>query len=54
MNVAKYIQEKGVKHAIQVIYKYKIDIVLQKILGVFLRNKPLKDIIMIESHNDFD
>ena len=54
MNVAKYIQEKGVKHAIQVIYQYKIDIVLQKILGVFLRSKPLKDIIMIESHNDFD
>lgn len=54
MNVAKYIQEKGVKHAIQVIYQYKIDIVLQKIMGVFLRNKPLKDIIMIESHNDFD
>ena len=54
MNVAKYIQEKGVKHTIQVIYQYKIDIILQKIMGVFLRNKPLKDIIMIESHNDFD
>lgn len=54
MNVVKYIQEKGVKHAIQVIYQYKIDVVLQTIMGVFLRNKPLKDIIMIESHNDFD
>ena len=54
MNAIKYIQEKGIKQTFHVIYQYKLDIVIQKVLGVFLKNKPLKDIIVIESHNDFD
>ena len=54
MNVLKYISQNGMKHTAEIIYMYKIDIVIQKICGVFLRNKTLKDIIVIESHNDFD
>lgn len=54
MNPIRYLKEKGIKHAFDVIYRYKIDRALQKILMLFLRHKPLKDIIMIESHNDFD
>lgn len=54
MNVLKYISQNGIKHTTEIIYMYKIDIVIQKICGVFLRNKPLKNIIVIESHNDFD
>ena len=54
MSVYEYIKKNGVKHAIEVAYKYKIDIILIKILGLFLKDKPLQDVIMIESHNDFD
>ena len=54
MNILKYISQNGIKHTVEIIYIYKIDIVIQKVCGVFLRKKPLKDIIVIESHNDFD
>lgn len=54
MNVLKYISQNGMKHTAKIIYMYKIDIIIQKICGVFLRTKTLKDIIVIESHNDFD
>lgn len=54
MNPIQYIKSKGLKHALQVVYKYKIDIILQKIMGTVLKRKPLKNIIVIESHNDFD
>lgn len=54
MNFIKYIKEKGMKHALEIIWKYKIDKVIQKIILLFVKNKPLKNIIVIESHNDFD
>ena len=54
MNIVNYIKDKGLKRTILVIYQYKIDIVIQKILYLFLKNKKLKNIIIIESHNDFD
>ena len=38
MNAIKYIQEKGIKQTFHVIYQYKLDIVIQKVL---------KDIIVI-------
>ena len=38
MNVLKYISQNGMKHTAEIIYMYKM----------------LKDIIVIESHNDFD
>ena len=54
MNPIKYLKKNGIKHTIKVIYAYKIDIIIREILGVILRNRPLQDIIVIESHNDFD
>lgn len=54
MNVIGYLKDKGIKHSISVIYKYKIEIILEKIVAFFCKNRPLKKIIMIESHNDFD
>lgn len=54
MSVIKYLREKGIKQVFHVIWAYKIDIIIQKILLLFLKNKPLQDIIIIESHNDFD
>ena len=54
MNPLENVKKNGVKHTLDIIYKYEIDIILTRILGLFLRNKPLQDIIVIESHNDFD
>lgn len=54
MNVIKYLKRKGVKGAIETIYKYKIDLCIQKCLSPFLKHKKLQNIIVIESHNDFD
>lgn len=54
MKILLYLKENGIKHALKIIYEYKIDIAIRKIFGVFLKNKPLKNIIVIESHNDFD
>ncbi|WP_438434526.1 CDP-glycerol glycerophosphotransferase family protein [Gorillibacterium sp. sgz500922] len=42
------------KQLILVIYHYKLDLILQKLLLLFLKKKSLRDIIIIESHNDFD
>lgn len=49
-----YLKKNGVKHAWNVLYQYKIDIVINKICMFFLSKKQLKNLIMIESHNDFD
>lgn len=49
-----YLQKNGLKHFFEVIYRYKIDALIRKILMVFLKNKPLEDVIVIASHNDFD
>lgn len=49
-----YLKEHGLKHTLKVIYQYKIDVFLIKLINMFTQNKPLKNVIMIESHNDFD
>lgn len=54
MNIFKYIINNGIGHTFDVIWQYKIDLVIQKIFNIVLKNKPLQDIIVIESHNDFD
>ena len=54
MNLIFYLQQNGIKRMMEVIWQYKIDLVLQQIMKPFLQNKSLRDIIMIESHNDFD
>lgn len=54
MNIYNYIKQNGLRNVLDVIYHYKIDVCIQKVLYKFLKNKKLKNIIMIESHNDFD
>lgn len=54
MKVIKYLKQNGWRRVLQVLYRYKIDSLLIKVLGPVLKNKPLKNIIVIESHNDFD
>lgn len=54
MDVIKYIRKKGVIGAFETVYKYKIDLCVQKILLLVLKHKRLQNIIVIESHNDFD
>ena len=54
MNPVNHIEQNGIKHTWDVFYEYKADILIQKFLMLFLRDKPLRDIIVIESHNDFD
>lgn len=49
-----YLKKNGLKHFFEVIYRYKIDALIRKILMVFLKNRPLEDVIVIASHNDFD
>lgn len=54
MNPLIYIKNKGIKRAFQVIYKYKIDVVERRILSIIFKKKKLLNVIIIESHNDFD
>lgn len=54
MNPIRYIKKNGIKQVWKVFYQYKADLIIQKAMKPFLKNKPLQDIIMIESHNDFD
>lgn len=54
MNVIRYVKENGLKHIWNVLYQYKIDLIIQTLMKPFFKNKSLQDIIMIESHNDFD
>lgn len=54
MNPVRYLKEHGIKYSLDTFYKYKLDIVLIKLMKLFLQNKPLQDMIVIESHNDFD
>ena len=54
MNPISYLRKNGIKHALKVVYQYKIDKVIIALLKPFLKNKPLQNIIIIESHNDFD
>ncbi len=54
ISFVKYVKEKGLKHSFEVIYRYKIDKIIEKILRLFLKNKPPENVIIIASHNDFD
>lgn len=54
MNLVRYQKKFEIRHIIKVIYSYKIDRIICRLMSLVLKNKSLKDIIMIESHNDFD
>lgn len=54
MRIISYLKKNGIKYIIKIIWQYKIDILFQKIILFFYKNKELEDIIVLESHNDFD
>ena len=54
MNPIKYLLKNGIQHSLQVIYNYKIDAVIRKVILMLSKNSGLENIIVIESHNDFD
>ena len=54
MSVIAYLRKNGIKRVFTVLYQYKIDLLLQKMILPAVKRKPLKDVIVIESHNDFD
>ena len=54
MKPYKYIKENGFKRLLQVLWQYKIEIILEKVINIFTKNKELQNKILIESHNDFD
>ena len=54
MNPIKYLKKNGIHRTLKVIYSYKIDIVIRKVILFLSKNSKLKNIIIIESHNDFD
>ena len=47
ISFVKYVKEKGLKHSFEVIYRYKIDKIIEKILRLFLKNKPPENVIII-------
>lgn len=54
MKIFKYIKKYGLLNTIDYIWKKDIGVLFSKIIIIFTKNKPLKDEIIIESHNDFD
>lgn len=54
MKWIQYIREKGLKHFFEILWRYKIEIIFEKVMFFFTKNKNLQNIILIESHNDFD
>lgn len=35
MKPIKYLKDKGIKHSLKVLYQYKIDLIIQRVMGVF-------------------
>lgn len=54
MNPLKYLKKNGICRTLNVIYSYKIDAIIRKVILFLFKNSDLKEIIVIESHNDFD
>lgn len=54
MNPLGYLKTKGLRRAMQVIWRYKLPKLQVVIVARITRGLPLEDKIVIESHNDFD
>lgn len=54
MNPVRYVKSYGIRHTLKVIYQYKIDDWMRKMIKVFTGTKLISNSIVIESHNDFD
>ena len=54
MNLLRYLKKKGLRRSLQVLWQYKLDNLMRKVLLLLEGKRPLIDAIVIESHNDFD
>lgn len=54
MDPIAYLKKNGIKRTLEVFYQFKLENLLEKTILKFTSGRPLKDIILIESHNDFD
>ena len=54
MNLVSYIRNHGFRNTLDIVYMYKIDQVLRRFFAKITKKKPLKNLIVIEGHNDFD
>lgn len=54
MKLLKYLKEKGFRRGVQVLWQYKLDNLVRRAVLVLEGKRPLLDVIVIESHNDFD
>ena len=54
MKLIAYIKKNGILYALKILYEYKLDKIIRAMMDPVLKNRPLKNIIVIESHNDFD
>ena len=54
MSAFGYLRKNGIKHTLEVVWRYKIDRLLLRLLRPICLRLPLTDTIVIESHNDFD
>ena len=48
------LKKYGVKETFRIIYEVVLYTFLCNFVGLFLKNKPIENIILLESHNDFD
>ena len=54
MSFLAYLKKYGLRQTFITIWRYKIDELLRALIDFFVKKRPLKNIIVIESHNDFD
>lgn len=54
MSLLSSLKKNGIGGSIRVFYQYKIDALVRKVLKVLFIKAPLQNIIILESHNDFD
>ena len=54
MNIIRYFKRNGFRYALNVLYQYKIQKILDSIVVRFTKFKKLQNIIVIECHTDFD
>lgn len=54
MNPIEYLKKNGIRHTLEIVYVYKLEDILERLMYFVTKNIELKDTIMIESHNDFD
>ena len=49
-----FLKKYGLIESVKAFYNYKLENCFVKLINIFTKNMPLKNIIIIESHDDFD